>query len=113
MIRLVLYSGDPKLQRLLAPALGGEYSVVVESTRAGLQQLVLDEQVDVLILDLDPTYSSVQEQLAFFDDIQGSTMPVVVMTEDNRRSTAIELLQRGAHDYLRKPPSLPELKIVV
>src|SRR5882724_10219018 len=113
MIRLVLYSGDPKLQRLLAPALGPEYSVVVEGNRGKLKQLVVDEQVDVLILDLDTNYSSVQDQLAFFDEIHDSLIPVVVMTDDNRRSTAIELLQRGAHDYLRKPPSLPELKIVV
>jgi DNA-binding NtrC family response regulator len=113
MIRLVLYSGDPKLQRLLAPALGPEYSVVVEGNRGKLKQFVVDEQVDVLILDLDTNYSSVQDQLAFFDEIHDSLIPVVVMTDDNRRSTAIELLQRGAHDYLRKPPSLPELKIVV
>ena len=113
MIRLVLYSEDPKLQRLLAPALGPEYGVVVEANRAKLKQFVMDEQVDVLILDLDSNYSSTQQQLTLFDEIQDSLIPVVVMTDDNRRSTAIELLQRGACDYLRKPPSLPELKIVV
>jgi len=101
MIRLVLFSEDPKLQRLLAPALGPEYSVVVEASRAKLKQFIVDEQVDVLILDLDSNYSSVHEQLAFFDEIQDSSIPVVVMTDDNRRSTAIELLERGAHDYLR------------
>src|SRR6185503_7453331 len=39
--------------------------------------------------------------------------PVVVMTDDSRRATVLELLQRGIYDYLHKPPSLPELKIVV
>ncbi len=113
MIRLVLFSGDTKLQRLLASALGSEYSVLVESNRAKLQKLAADEQVDVFILDLDSNYSSLQEQLSFFQDIRDSRIPVVVMTDDNRRSTVIDLLQRGAYDCLRKPPSLPELKIVV
>ena len=90
-----------------------QIAVVVEANRARLKQFVVDEQVDVLILDLDSNYSSAQQQLALFDEIKDSLIPVVVMTDDNRRSTAIELLQRGACDYLRKPPSLPELKIVV
>ncbi|PYT02712.1 MAG: sigma-54-dependent Fis family transcriptional regulator [Acidobacteria bacterium] len=113
MIRLVLFSGDPKLQRLLAPALGSDYSVLVESDPSKLEQFVAAGHVDVLILDADSNYSSVQEQVAFFDEIRDSRVPVVVMTNDSRRATVLELLQRGVYDYLRKPPSLPELKIVV
>jgi DNA-binding NtrC family response regulator len=113
MIRLVLFSGDSKLQRLLAPALGSDYSVLVESDAAKLRQLVDDQQVDVLGLDLDANYSPVQEQLDFFETMRNSQVPIVVMTDDSRRATVLELLQRGAYDYLRKPPSLPELKIVI
>ena len=113
MIRLVLFSGDSKLQRLLAPALGSDYSVLVESDAAKLRQLVDDQQVDVLGLDLDGNYSPVQEQLDFFETMRDSRVPIVVMTDDSRRATVLELLQRGAYDYLRKPPSLPELKIVI
>jgi len=113
MIRLVLFSGDSKLQRLLAPALGSDYSVLVESDATKLRQLVDDQQVDVLGLDLDGNYSPVQEQLDFFETMRDSRVPIVVMTDDSRRATVLELLQRGAYDYLRKPPSLPELKIVI
>src|SRR5260370_15968790 len=113
MIRLVLSSGDPKLQGVLTPALGSDYSVLVESNKANLQRLIAEEQVDVLILDLDPNYSSVEEQVAFFQEVRDCRIPVVVMTDDSRRSTVIDLMQRGVYDYLRKPPSLPELKIVV
>src|SRR6185295_10153211 len=113
MIRLVLFSGDPKLQRLLAPALGPDYSVLVESNPSKLKQFVADGHVDVLILDVDNNYSSLQQQVAFFDEVRDSRVPVVVMTDDSRRATVLELLQRGIYDYLHKPPSLPELKIVV
>src|SRR5579859_1582588 len=113
MIRLVLFSGDSKLQRLLAPALGTDYSVLVESDASKLRQLVDDQQVDVLGLDLDGNYSPVQEQLDFFETMRNSQVLIVVMTDDSRRATVLDLLQRGAYDYLRKPPSLPELKIVI
>ena len=101
------------MQRLLAPALGPDFNVLVEAHPARLKQLVADEQVDVLILDLDDDYCSIPEQLTFFDEIRDSRVPVVVMTDDNRRSGVMELLQRGVYDCFRKPPSLPELKIVV
>jgi len=109
MIRLVLFSGDPKLQRLLAPALGPDYSVLVESNPSKLKQFVADGHVDVLILDVDNNYSSLEQQVAFFDEVRESRVPVVVMTDDSRRATVLELLQRGIYDYLHKPPSLPEL----
>ena len=38
---------------------------------------------------------------------------MVVMTDDLRRSTTTEFLMRGAYDCIGKPPSLPELKVVV
>src|SRR5579872_3291282 len=113
MIRLALFSGDPKLQRLLAPALGQDYRVTVEADRARLKGLVAADEVDVLILDLDSNYASISEQLGFFEEIRDSRVPVIVMAEDSRRSAAMELLQKGVYDSLRKPPSLPELNIIV
>jgi DNA-binding NtrC family response regulator len=38
---------------------------------------------------------------------------VVVMTDDETRATAMQLVEHGAYDYFRKPPHLLELKLVV
>jgi len=35
------------------------------------------------------------------------------MTDDDSKATAMELVERGVYNYIRKPPVLPELKIVV
>jgi DNA-binding NtrC family response regulator len=113
MIRLVLYSPDPKLQPLLASALKPEYSVQWESSRERLKQVAACDEADVLVLDLDSNHSSLEEQLSFYDGLRDSHLPIVVMTDDLRRSTATEFLQRGAYDCVRKPPSLIELKVVV
>src|SRR5579859_3860234 len=112
MIRLLLYS-DSKLQDVLTVTLGSGYSVLVESNRDKVKKLLTGEQVDVLIVDLDSTNSALTEQLAFLAEIKGSSVPIVVMTDDDRRSTAMELVGRGVYDYFRKPPSIADLKFVV
>jgi DNA-binding NtrC family response regulator len=101
------------LQYLLSPTLGSEFSVVLERRMERIREMVSSGQCDVLILDLDSDSLPVQKQLGFFDEIREFGAPVVVMTDDHGRATALDLVQRGFSNYVRKPPALPELKIVV
>src|ERR1700719_836968 len=102
MIRLALFSQDLKLQPLLAPALGRDFQVIAEPEGDRLKQLLWDGCFDVLVLDLDTDLGNVEQQVEFFDKVSESGVAVVVMTDDAARSTAIELVQRGAHSYCRK-----------
>src|SRR5580658_10088050 len=113
MIRLLLYSQDLSLQSLLAPTLGSEFSVFLERRMNRIREIISKGQCDVLILDLEPGSYPIQQQLGFFDEIRSLGVPVVVMTDDDSRATAMDLVQRGVYNYIRKPPVLPELKIVV
>src|SRR6266516_1494557 len=113
MIRLALFSQDLKLQPLLAPALGRDFQVIAEPDGDRLKQLLWDGSFDVLLLDLDTDLGNVEQQLEFFDKISESGVAVVVMTDDAARPTAMDLVQRGAHSYCRKPPALRELKATV
>ena len=113
MIRVLCYSEDRKLQPLLGPALGPDYKLEVVTDRGRVKSLVADGQPDVLILDFDSNYGSVEDGLQLFDSVVDSGIPVVVMTDDARRSATLDLIQRGAYDYFRKPPSLLELKVVL
>ena len=63
--------------------------------------------------DFDCNESSLDQQLAVFDQFVESPIPVIVMTDDVRRSTATEFLIRGAFDCVRKPPSILELRVVI
>src|SRR5258706_9262917 len=112
MIRLLLYS-DSKLQHVLSTALSPDYSVVVQSSKNEIRRLIAGEQIDVLIVDLDSTNRGLVEQLEFLAEIKGSRVPILVMTDDDKRSTAMELVGRGVYDYFRKPPSIKDLKFVV
>ena len=113
MIRLLLHSQDPKLKLLLSPTLGREFQLSVESSREQIKKLLQGKKTDVLILDFDSNVCSLEQQLQFFDEIRDYGIPTVVMTDDEGRSTAMELVRRGVYNYFRKPPALLELKIVV
>lgn len=111
-LRLAFHSQDLKLRLLLAPALGKEFQVIIEPDRKKLQNLIAEELCDVLVLDLDSTYSA-REPVSFFEEVVGSGIAIVVMTDDDSRSTAIELVEHGAYGYFRKPPALRELRAIV
>src|ERR1035441_3779526 len=113
MIRLLLHSEDVDLAALLAPTLGSGFSTFFERRRDRVRELISQGQCDVLILDLNSTSYPIQQQFEFFDEIRDFGVPVVVMTDDDSKATAMDLVERGVYNYIRKPPVLPELKIVV
>jgi DNA-binding NtrC family response regulator len=113
MIRLLLFSQDLKLQRVLASALGCEYEVATESDPTLLKQVLENPSSDLLLLDLDPEVFSSEAYIRLFEEIVPTGVAVVLMVDDAGRSTAIELVDRGAHSYCRKPPALRELRAVL
>src|SRR6185295_7788308 len=92
---------------------GPDYSIDVQMDNHRVRHRIGGEHVDALIVNLDASCTISAEQLAFLAEIKGAHVPVVVMTDDNRRCTAMELVGHGVYDYFRKPPSLVELKLVV
>jgi DNA-binding NtrC family response regulator len=48
-----------------------------------------------------------------FEEVVESAMAIVVMTDDDARSTAIELVERGAYGYFRKPPAVREVRTII
>ena len=113
MIRIGLYSEDRKLQPILSSALGKGFQVLAESNEAGIQQMLIAGKCDVVILDLDSNYESVQLQIEGARRIASSEASSVVMVDDALRSTAVELVRLGAHGHCRKPPSVRDLKTML
>src|SRR6187399_2581028 len=110
-LRVGFYSPDSTLKTLLASALKSDYLVRTDLDRASLKGLLTKASgMDVLVVDFDSNRSSLDEQLAFYAEIADAPVPIVVMTDDMRRSTAMDFLRRGAFDCIRKPPSLIEFK---
>ncbi len=113
MIRVLCYSNDMKLRPILGPTLGPGYELTLESDKSALKQTIADGRTDVVILDFDSSYGSLEDGFEVFDSVVKSHIPVVVMTDDARRSATLEMIQMGAYDFFRKPFSLMELRVVL
>src|ERR1035438_864663 len=86
MTRLVLYSQDSKLLPLLRSALAPRFDVKLESSKERIKQIAARGDVDLLVLDFDRNYSSFEQQVLFLGEVAGARVPIVVMTDDLRRS---------------------------
>src|SRR5258708_1227503 len=113
MIRIGLYSDDPKLQQILSSVLGKQFAVFLETAEEGINRLIADAGCDVVILDLDSSHELLQHRIACCRRIAGSRVSSVVMADDTLRATAAELVRLGAHSYCRKPPSIRDLKALL
>ena len=113
MIRIGLFSDDPKLQQILSSVLGKEFQVFLETTEEGIDCMVADGGCDVVILDLDSNHDLLQDRIACCRRIVRSRVSSVVMADDTLRATAAELVRLGAHSYCRKPPSIRDLKALL
>ncbi|HUE01681.1 MAG TPA: sigma-54 dependent transcriptional regulator [Bryobacteraceae bacterium] len=113
MIELIIFSRDGRLQSILQGVLGTDYRVGTESKKEVVKKAVFGTSCDLLVVDLDSAFTSSRDYQTFLEEIRSSGVPVVVMTSDGRRSTALELVQCGVYDYVSNPPSLLELKIVI
>jgi len=113
MVRVAIHSPDTRLKSILAGALKSELALLELDDQQLRRALRERSGLDVLILDFDSNCSPLEGQLALYDEIGDTPVPIVVMTDDLRRSTAMEFLRRGAFDCIRKPPSLIEFKVIV
>src|SRR5438445_8916738 len=113
MIRIGLYSDDPKLQQILSSVLGKEFQVFLETTEEGIDCMVADGGCDVVILDLDSNHVLLQDRIACCRRIVRSRVSSVVMADDTLRATAAELVRLGAYSYCRQPPSIRDLKALL
>jgi len=103
MIKVLAFTGDVNLHHLLAPALGKDFHLVVQSDITDFRSLAADREWDVFLFDLEGATCS-------FDEVKRIGPPVIVLANDESRSQAVDLTQQGAHSYCRKPPAIRELK---
>jgi DNA-binding NtrC family response regulator len=117
MIRIGLYSEDRTLQPILSSALGREFDVLLESDREEIDHMASTGDCDVIILDLNSNYGSLQgsvrERIEFSRCLIASQIPCVVLADDTLRTTALELVRQGAYGHCRRPPSIRDLKTML
>ena len=113
MPTVLIVEDEPKMRRLLELNLGddGFTTLSAEDAETGLK-LLRENSVDLVVTDLKlPGMNG----LEFLQMVKRSNavLPVVVMTAFGTVETAVEAMKAGASDYVLKPFSLDEMRLVV
>jgi DNA-binding NtrC family response regulator len=113
MATILIVEDEAKMRRLLELNLGDDGFTVLSAgdAEAGLN-ILRKENVDLVVTDLKLPGMSGLEFLQAAKRANAS-LPVVVMTAFGSVETAVEAMKAGASDYVLKPFSLAEMKMVV
>lgn len=107
-----LYSEDRTLQPVLSSALGKEFQIRLASDEVAINRLLAAGGCDLLILDLDANQGTLERRIESSRRIIASreSAVIIIMADDSLRNTAAELVRLGAYGYVRRPPSIRDLK---
>jgi DNA-binding NtrC family response regulator len=111
-IRVCIISPDLALKSALSSVLGPEFRIFAAGNEEAAEPT---GSFDAVILDLDST-SGRPEQLTdlFAEEGPGyNGTPIILMASDECRTHALDLVERGAYGYLRKPPNVREVKAML
>src|SRR6201988_3905288 len=113
MPAILIVEDEAKMRRLLELNLGddGFTTFSAEDAETGLK-LLRENSIDLVLTDLKlPGMNG----LEFLQTIkrQNAALPVVVMTAFGTVETAVEAMKGGASDYVLKPFSLSEMRMVI
>jgi DNA-binding NtrC family response regulator len=113
MPTVLIVEDEAKMRRLLELNLGedGFTTLSAADAETGLK-LLRSESVDLVVTDLKLPGLDGLEFLQAAKQLN-ATLPVVVMTAFGTVETAVEAMKAGAADYVMKPFSLAEMRMVI
>lgn len=113
MPTILIVEDEAKMLRLLELNLSEEgYTVqTAPDAETGLK-LLRQDRIDLVVTDLKLPGMNGLEFLAAVKRVD-ARLPVIVMTAYGTVETAVEAMKAGASDYLLKPFSLEEIKLIV
>ena len=115
MTNILIVEDEPRMRRLLEISLGEDGHMVnaVGDAETGLKSLRKDsDAVGLIITDLKLPGMNGLEFLQEARRINAG-IPIVVMTAYGTVETAVEAMKAGASDYVLKPFTMAEMKLVV
>ena len=113
MPKILIVEDEAKMRRLLELNLGEDgFATVSAGDAEGGLKLLRENPVDLVVTDLKLPG---MDGLEFLQAIkrQNAALPVVVMTAFGSVETAVEAMKAGASDYVLKPFSLAEMRMVI
>ncbi|UWZ83070.1 sigma-54 interaction domain-containing protein [Occallatibacter riparius] len=101
------------MQLLLASATGKEFQFFLGQDEEEIRELLEDRPCDVVILDMNSHQDGVQDRIECGKRLMAEGITLVILADDSMRATASDLVRQGAYGYLRRPPSIRELRVML
>ena len=113
MSTILIVEDEQKMLRLLELNLAeeGYATLAAQDAETGLK-LLRQEKIDLVLTDLKLPR---MDGLEFLQAVKRSNaqIPVILMTAYGTVETAIEAMKAGASDYVLKPFSMEEIKLII
>jgi DNA-binding NtrC family response regulator len=111
MMRIGVSSDDATLTSVLSSVLNTDFVVLSAPPPIQICRPGLENRYDALIVDFDSSSSAARMLLDHGLSQIGA--PVIIMASDESRTQALDLVERGAFGYVRKPPVIRELRTIL
>lgn len=108
-MKLLIIDDDHDLLKVLSASLE-KHLFIVDSTSTGQEGLDLlnKNEYDLIVLDLNlPDLAG--EKICQDIRSKGQSLPIIILSAEDKTEKKIHLLNSGADDYLTKPFSIPEI----
>ena len=103
MAKILLVDDEPSILSILATLLDAEGHDIVSATHgAKAQELIVAEEFDLMISDIRMSPISGMDLLRFAHK-ECADLAVIMLTAYGQVETAVEALELGAFDYIKKP----------
>jgi DNA-binding NtrC family response regulator len=93
--------------------MGKEFEFFHHPEEDGIRELVEERNCDIVVLDLNFRQQGIEERIESARRLMDEGTTVVILADDRLRSTASDLVREGAYGYLRRPPSIRELRVML
>jgi len=117
MTTILLVDDQPTERRLLYHALKGSYRVVEAGDADEALRVTEGEPPDLVLADLHlpPNLETPEEGIRLHARLRERfpLLPVIIVTGDQDRATALDMVSRGVADFLLKPIDPTVLRIVI
>jgi DNA-binding NtrC family response regulator len=103
--KIAIVDDDANVRAGVAATLRSDFEVLEGADYADAYRLLREVELDVLLLDLNLPSGDVKECVALLRELGKSDIDtlVIVLSDDNRKSSALKAIDAGSYDYFVKP----------
>jgi len=113
--RVAVVADDAALRRSLGELLRAHFEIVEGRSYAEAYDLLREAEVDLLLLDMNLPDGGLRQCTTLLEELGSSEIDalVIVLSDDGRKRTILQVVEAGAYEYFLKPPDRDVLRTII